>query len=126
MILEQNDVSMSCSRCQSSNYCKDGIVKGRQPYLCKTCGFRYTVEKKAAVKSRKIKHLALQMYLDSLGFRLIGRVLKISYQTVYQWVKKWGSKVSIPQSTEPIAVVELDEMRSYVGSKKLLLDMDCY
>ncbi len=109
---------MNCSRCQSSNYCKDGIVKERQRYLCKTCGFRYTVEKKADVKSRKTKRLALQMYLEGLGFRLIGRVLKISYGTVYQWVKEWGSKVSLLQSTEPIAVVELDEMRSYVGSKK--------
>ena len=109
---------MNCSRCQSSNYCKDGIVKERQRYLCKTCGFRYTVEKKADVKSRETKRLALQMYLEGLGFRLIGRVLKISYGTVYQWVKEWGSKVSLLQSTEPIAVVELDEMRSYVGSKK--------
>ncbi|WP_436405195.1 helix-turn-helix domain-containing protein [Moraxella lacunata] len=28
------------------------------------------------------------MYLEGLGFRSIGRVLNISYGTVYQWVKQ--------------------------------------
>jgi len=26
------------------------------------------------------------MYFEGLGFRAIGRILKISYGTVYQWV----------------------------------------
>lgn len=82
------------------------------------CGFRYTVEKKSDVKSAETRRLALEMYLEGLGFRAIGRILKISYGTVYQWVKEWGSRVSLPQSDEPVAVVELDEMHSYVGSKK--------
>lgn len=109
---------MNCPKCQTKNYCKDGIVKGKQRYLCKSCGLRFTVEKKSDVKSKETKRLALEMYLEGLGFRAIGRILKISYGTVYQWIKEWGSKVSLPQSTEPIAVVALDEMHSYVGSKK--------
>ena len=67
-----------------------------------------------------MKRLALEMYLEGLGFRAIGRILKISYGTVYQWVKEWGSKVSLPQNADPIAIVELDEMHSYVGSKKTI------
>ena len=63
--------------------------------------------------------------LEGLGFRAIGRILKLSYGTVYQWVKEWGSKVELPKSENPVAVMELDEMHTYVGSKKLLLDMDC-
>lgn len=109
---------MNCPKCQSTDYCKDGIVKGKQRYLCKACRYRYTVVKKSDVKSGELKRLALEMYLEGLGFRSIGRILKISYGTVYQWVKEWGSKVSLPQSDQPIAVVELDEMHSYVWSKK--------
>jgi transposase-like protein len=116
---------MNCPKCLSNNYNKDGIVKGRQRYLCKECGLRYTVEKKSDIKSLETKRLALEMHLEGLGFRAIGRVLKISYGTVYQWVKEWGSKVNLPQSSEPVAIVELDEMHSYVRSKKLLLDIDC-
>jgi transposase-like protein len=110
--------NMDCPKCHTGNYSKDGIVKGKQRYLCKDCGFRYSVLKKSDVKPAETKRLALEMYLEGLGFRAIGRILKISYGTVYQWVKEWGSKVSLPQNSEPIAVVELDEMHTYVGSKK--------
>ena len=109
---------MNCPKCNSSEKNKDGIVKGRQRFLCKSCGRRYTVEKKSDVKPPEVRKLALEMYLEGLGFRAIGRILKISYGTVYAWIKEWGSKVDLPQSSQPVAVVELDEMHSYVGSKK--------
>ena len=116
---------MNCPRCKESNACKDGVVGGRQRYKCKPCGFRYTVERKSDVKSKDIKRLALSMYLEGVGFRAIGRILGISYGTVYQWIKKWGEQISLPQNPQGAVVVELDEMHSYIGSKKLLLDMDC-
>jgi len=53
-----------------------------------------------------------------MGFRAIGRVLKISYGTVYQWVRKAGESINIIKTEKPVAVVELDEMHSYVGRKK--------
>lgn len=122
---------MNCSRCKSANFRKDGIVKGNQRYRCKECGFRYTVEKKSDVKSADVRRLALEMYLEGLGFRAIGRILKISYGTVYQWIKHWGSQVSLPKNEGAVEVVEIDEMHSYVMSKKttvgfglLLIDLE--
>ncbi len=109
---------MNCPRCKESNYCKDGVVGDRQRYQCKSCGYRYTVEQKSDVKPVDTKRLALSMYLEGVGFRAIGRILDISYGTVYQWVKKWGEQVSLPQNPQGAAVVELDEMHSYVKSKK--------
>ena len=105
-------------RCKSSEYSKDGIVNLRQRYKCKKCVYRYTVEKKSDLKSDATKRLALELYLEGLGFRSIGRILKISYGSVYKWVKEWGEKVSLPKSTRPVEMVELDEMRTYIMSKK--------
>ena len=79
---------MDCTKCHSQNNCKDGYVLGRQRYLCKDCGRHYTVEKKSDVKPLETRKLALQMYLEGLGFRAIGRVLGINYATVYYWVKE--------------------------------------
>lgn len=98
--------------------CKDGIVRGLQRYKCKPCNFRYTVSHKSDVKSLKTRRLALEMYLEGLGFRAIGRILKISYGTVYQWVKAWGSKASLLKSSQPVKVIEIDELHTYVQSKK--------
>ena len=122
---------MNCPRCGSLRHCKDGIVNQRQRHKCKDCNYRYTVEKKSDVKSKEVKKMALEMYLEGLGFRSIGRILKISYGTVYLWIKEWGTKVSLPRRNEPIEYVELDEIHSYVGSKKttvgyglLLIDLE--
>ena len=53
---------MKCSRCVSEEYCKDGIVQGRQRFKCKKCNYRYTVERKSDVKSSETRRLALEMY----------------------------------------------------------------
>ena len=99
--------------------------------MCKDCHYHYTVERKSDVKSTDTKRLAFEMYLEGLGFRAIGRILKISYGTVYQWVKKWGNNMALPKRNGEIAVVELDELHTYVGRKKttdgyglLLIDME--
>jgi IS1 family transposase len=55
--------------------------------------------------------------LEALGFRAIGRILKISYSAVYKWIKKWNCNLDLPKCDHPIKVVELDEMHTYVGQK---------
>ena len=83
------------------------------------------------MKSEATKRMAFEMYLEGLGFRAIGRILKISYATVFQWIKKWGENLELPKRTEAISVVELDEIHTYVAQKKttdgyglLLIDME--
>ena len=110
---------MRCSRCDSEKYCKDGIVKGRQRFKCKQCNYRYSVEQKSDVKSSETRRLAFEMYLEGLGFRAIGRILKISYVTVFQWVKKWGENLELPRRNEAIEVVELDEL--HINSRNMLI-----
>jgi len=108
---------MNCRRCFSNNYVKNGSAKGRPRFKCKDCNYRYTVAHKSTTKPPAIRRLALEMYLEGLGFRHIGMVLKISYVTVYNWVKKWGASVELPVREDAIDVVELDEMHTYVGKK---------
>ncbi|WP_148204979.1 IS1 family transposase [Candidatus Amoebophilus asiaticus] len=110
---------MNCPRCNNTQSCKDGIVRGRQRYQCKSCRFRYTVSHKSDVKPLYTKRKALQLYLEGLGFRAIGRILNISYGTVYQWVKACGDQVSLPESQDQVDIVEMDEIHTYVGFKKV-------
>jgi transposase len=72
------------------------------------------------------------LYLEGLGFRSIGRYLGVSNITVLNWIKSFRQDVVALQSeSKEIEVVELDEMHSYIGSKKttvgfglLLIDME--
>ena len=112
---------MDCPRCGSGTYCKDGIVNGRQRYLCKQCRYRYTVVKKSNVQSPETRQLARNMYLEGLGFRAIGRLLNVSHTAVLGWIKAAGKAVELPVENRP---VEVDEMHTYVGQKKLPLALD--
>ncbi|MDO9213892.1 MAG: helix-turn-helix domain-containing protein [Methylococcales bacterium] len=76
--------------------------------------------------SEEVKRQALALYLEGLGFRSIGRLLNCSHVAVYQWIKQYGEQDRLDElpATE-LDVVEMDEMHSYIGSKKRLLAMDC-
>ena len=75
--------------------------------------------------------MALSLCLEGLGFRSIGRLLGFSHVAVYKWIRAFGEKVESVRATQPAQIVELDEMRSYVGRKKtiagsglLLIDLE--
>jgi transposase len=107
---------MNCPKCGSVDCSKDGIVKERQRYKCKSCGYRHTVPYRGI--SPVIKRQALQLYLEGLGFRAIGRFLKCSHVAVYNWIKAHGESIEALRSAAGVEVVEMDEMHTYIGSKK--------
>ena len=62
----------------------------------------YTVLQRSGIKSTAIKRIVFEMYLEGLGFRATDRIIRISYGTVYQWVKKRGSDLELPKCNEAI------------------------
>ena len=121
----------SCPRCSSQDTIKSGKIKGRQRYHCKACHYHYTVTQKSDTSSEAQRKLALNLYLEGLGFRSIGRLLGFSHVAVYQWIRSFGEKVEAVRATQPAQIVELDEMHSYIGHKKtiagsglLLIDLE--
>ena len=112
---------MYCPKCGKQASCRDGIVKGRQRFLCKDCNHRYTTtEQRSGTGDDAVKRQALELYLEGLGFRSIGRVLKFSHVTIYNWIRGFGEQLDAIKNDEPVQVVELDEMHSYIGSKKTI------
>ena len=122
---------MDCPKCNSSVKIKSGKTKGRQRYTCKECGCNYSVEMKSTAKPESVKRLALHMYIEGLGFRSIGRILGVSHVSVFRWIREFGQKVKeLNTENQQIEIVEVDELHSYIGSKKttvgyglLLIDM---
>jgi len=57
--------------------------------------------------------------------------LKISYGTVYAWVKQWSVHIPFPRRQNPAETVVLKELVTYIESKKaisryalLLIDLE--
>ena len=63
------------------------------------------------------------MYLEGMGFRSIGRILKVSNVTVLYWIRTLGKSVKtyvqsqIPDDIRHVDVVELDEMWHFTCKK---------
>lgn len=110
---------MDCPKCNSFSNKKNGIINGRQRYKCHDCGYNYTVELKSTAFPRSVKRQALQLYLEGLGFRSIGRYLGVSHVSVQKWIKKFGQELEDLKSENEIGVVDLDEMHTYINQKKI-------
>lgn len=72
---------------QARTLCQSRFNNGRQHYKCKGCCHYFFVKKPIRHKSDETKQMAIKMYLEGLGFRAIGRLLNVSHQAVYKWVK---------------------------------------
>jgi len=106
----------TCPRCGKEDCVKDGIVRGRQRWRCRACRYRHTVQQRG--KDVHIKRQAVELYLEGLGFRSIGRFLNVSHVAAYNWIRGFGKKLEKLRSDDAIEVVEMDEMHTYIGSKK--------
>lgn len=107
---------MNCPKCQSANYIKNGLANSRQRYLCKICKYTYTVLERG--KSKEIRKIALILYLEGLGFRSIERILKVSHVSVMNWVRRYGEELEELKCDKRLDVIEMDEMHTYIRSKK--------
>lgn len=59
------------------------------------------------------------MYVNGMGFRAIERVTGVHHTTVITWVRQVGERLPDaydPQTTPEVG--ELDELETFVGSKK--------
>ena len=111
---------MNCPKCKSEKKVKNGVLKGVQRFKCKDCGFNYTVELKSTAKPIDTKKFGLMLYLEGLGFQSIGRLLNVSHVAVIKWIKKFGEQIEEFKTDKPVKIIELDEMHSYIGSKKTI------
>ena len=67
----------------------------------------------------EMKRECLKMYVNDLGFRAIERVKNVHHTTIMNWVKQVGKLLPDYYDPQTIPDVgELDELETFVGSKK--------
>jgi transposase-like protein len=82
-----------CPKCDSEDISKNGVIKGKQRYKCRTCLYNFTVEKMGKSIDSYYVVKALQLYIEGVSYRGIERLLGISHVSVMNWVKKYQIKV---------------------------------
>jgi transposase-like protein len=83
---------IACPKCHSQELIKSGVIKERQRFRCKHCGYSFTVMKEGKNIDPYYVIKALQLYIEGVTFREIERILGISHVSVMNWVKKYNIK----------------------------------
>ncbi len=58
--------------------------------------------------------MAICMYLENMGLRNIGRILKIPYQLISKWVKNESLNIEKSEEKQDIEILEIDKLVIYV------------
>ena len=111
-----------CKFCEGRKIVKSGVIRVCQRYLCKSCGKNQVMGDKRVKYGNKEKAMAMAMYLNNMGFRAIGRVMKIPFQIIHSWIRKAGELVEKEvgdqlQDSREIPILEMDELYTYIQKK---------
>jgi len=111
---------MKCPRCESTTkQHKIGKTSaGSQRYRCYVCGCKYTPVKKARGYPAEVRQKAVQLYVDGMNQRRIGRQLRVSPQSVANWAKTHAENLPPIPVPDKVENAELDELFTFIGDKK--------
>ena len=111
---------MKCPKC-SATVKQNKIGKtsaGSQRYRCFVCQCKYTPEKKKRGYAPDLRKQAVQLYVDGMNLRRIGRLLGIHHRTISDWVKAYAESLPETPMPEDVRTAELDELFTFIGNKK--------
>ena len=113
---------IKCPHCQrSERQVKIGFNEsGSQRYLCQVCQRKYTPVPNRQGYDAATRQEAVRLYTDGMNLRRIARTLKVTHPTVANWVNARAAQLpdTPSQPANADAVHELDELFTFVGSKK--------
>lgn len=109
---------MNCPRCNSAKSRKFGHQDRRQRLKCNKCGRVWMILSKQRGYSPEVKQLCIKMYLNGMTFRGIERATEIHHTTIIDWVREAEAQLTEDEEAEPSKAAELDELQTFVGSKK--------
>jgi IS1 family transposase len=106
----------TCKHCGGKELVKCGVRNSIQRYQCTTCKrklqYRYCIKR----RNREKQLQAIELYLEGLGLRSIGRYLKVSHVSILNWIKQ--AEIQPWLRPSKVKAIEIDEVYFYVGNKK--------
>ena len=103
-------MGLCCKRCGSAEHVKNGLMRGKQRYLCKACGLTFT-DTPARGKPLAMKATAVLLYVSGLSMNRTAKLLGVSTPTIQAWLEQFAAAhAQKPEPKGRAVVIELDEM----------------
>ena len=113
-----------CPYCQATTrQIKAGLNRtGSQRFQCRQCNRHYTPEPNLNGYPEAVRNQAVRLYLEGTNQRRIGRILAVNHQSVANWIKAYHQQLQPgrpkPLNPAQVETAEVDELFTFVGSKK--------
>ena len=111
---------MNCKNCSADTVVRNGKVRHKQRYKCKSCGYNF-VEGDSRVKYETSIKRAFAVILYSIGkssYGFIAKLFGVTSPAVMKWLKKEALSIKEPVVESTIRNIEFDEMWHFIQSKK--------
>ncbi len=111
---------INCKRCESKEIHKNGIVRNKQRYKCKSCKYNFVITDERTKPGTAIKR-AYTVIMYSLGkcsYGFIAKLFGVSRTTIQNWLEQEADLLNNPVVEDNISKIEFDEMWHFIGSKK--------
>lgn len=110
---------IECKNCKSVKTTKNGIVRKKQRYKCKECGYNFVIGHEYSCP-KKVAKKALVVMLYSLGrtsYSKLAKIFGVTNGTIHNWVTEAANRLSAPVVSDEITEIEFDEMWHYIVKK---------
>lgn len=120
-------MKIECPTCHSpQRQTKAGLTHaGSQRYYCVACAKTYTPVPKPQGHPAALRQQAVTMRLEGVSRGKVARVLQVAPQSVGNWcqqaqqsLEQSGQRPLPPEAQLACAVIEMDELHSFVGAKR--------
>src|SRR3954451_18987915 len=117
-------MELCCKRCGSAKQVKNGLMRGKQRYLCKGCGLSFT-DTPPRGKPLALKVAAVLLYVSGLSMNRTAKLLGVSTPTIQAWMEQFAQAYA--QKPEPegrAVVIERDERWHYLKKVRAALGLE--
>ena len=109
-----------CKNCNNNTVVKNGIVRNKQRYKCKGCGYNFVIgDERTNDKIIALKAMVVLLYSLAKGsYNMLGKIFTRDRSLIYRWIKEAGLSFDDPSIDGDIAEIAFDEMWHFITSKK--------
>ena len=113
-----------CKHCGGEECVKNGLIKGKQRYLCRACvkTFRLRDAREKYSLEKRIK--VIKLYTEGMGLRSIERIENISTPLLIHWIRNFGKMIReklcstfVSDDVKEMEILEVDELFTYYQKK---------
>ena len=111
-------MEITCKHCGSTKITKNGKVRNKQRFKCKSCGCNFVLGDEREKVTPQAKALSVLLYgtgKSSYGF--IAKLFNVTRPAVLKWIRNVANHLPEPTIDDEIKEVELDEMWHFINEK---------